>query len=1041
VGPVAVNPNWPLVAAQVAFNVGFADLMTPAWYDLTARMWSMECTRGRQYELDENQAGEGQIVFADHDEVLNTAHPNPGLPFAGNVVPYRQLLLQAQWPPAPVGAAVNLLNAAAQAPGPYDPSFESYATSTTPTWLTAVGGTAPSVGTTTPHTGSHDVGWSVANGTAVQGVSYQVPCIPGQQYTSSVYVQQAAASTQSLRVMDQVIAGDNYNRTGASTWGSADFAGGAWTTSGGSASDYFTTAGTAVPPLGVATQSLSTVNTVRTSTIGSAVDSSQLVLFNIPVVATGAEADVGVFARYVDANNYYFAEVQLGPDQSVTVRFRKNVAGVFSVIGSTFTQSWQYMAGSQIWVRFVVNGPALMCRAWLYGTQEPSTWQISTTDTSFTAAGALGVRSILQSGNTNTLPVNIGYQMYSATGSVLGTTTAATGSWQRLTVTWTATQPVHLVQLATSGTAVAGAVLLDDIQHEVGASASTFATTGPTIYGVHRGYVERWPSNWNYKGMYGYAQITSVDGFAALAAYKLHAAYRAAVMATDPYFYWPLAEPAGATLFSGVGTNATSLGIEFGPGGAAPTFAPGTTFGMAGDPGGTGVQVVPDLSNPNFPKATILGIGPRVVGSKTPLALPLRIGTSWAMTAAFWVVTTSTTTPNSGVWVTKTVNATAGTRWTPISVGITTDTFMENLPAGLFFLESGAVKAVSDGKPHLIVGVITQNSTTTTATKYVDGALDSTASTATSGIGGMIGGQATELYVAGLDFGGGLDSLFPSTLAHVAVWSRALTTAEITSLWTAGQGYVGENSGARISRYLSSVGYSGASAIDTGQSTMGADVAAEQSILLTDAQAVTTTENGNFWFSGQGTVTFTSRTRRYLTTTAKWTFGEQETPYQDDIAYDHDPTLVYNDVTVRNAGGASPEAFDVPSQAAFGPRTLPRDVNVQFDTEASDAANWLLSTHKAPRQRIATLTLDPASNPSIWPVALGIQIGDRITVKRRTAAFTMVADYFVESIAHKQDPESWTVTLQCSPASFWPTPWLLDSATYSVLGSTTVLGY
>jgi hypothetical protein len=1040
---MTANPNWPLVSTQVAFNCGFADLPVPVWTDLTSRMWSLTCSRGRQYELDQNQAGTGQLVMADHDEVLNIANPSAGLPYQSNVVPYRQALIQAQCPPAPVGSAVNLLNASTQAPGPTDPSFETSTVGSTPTWLSPAGSTAPVVGTTTPHTGSHDLGWSVANGTTVQGVSYQVPCMPGHQYTSSVYVQQASASTQSIRVTDQVVVGDNFNRTTASGLGSADFVGGAWSTAGGSASDFSTAAGTGVPPLGVASQANTTVNVARSATIGSVVDSAQLGLLAVPVVAVGGEIDVALYARYIDGNNHYLAELQFGTDQSVTLRVRKNVAGTFSTVGSTFTQAWSYSAGSQVWVRLVVNGPAIMARAWLYGSLEPSTWQISTTDTSLTAAGGVGFRSSLASTNTNTLPVTITLQTYSATGSVLGTTTTTTGSYQRLTVTWTATQPLHTVQLATSGTAVAGAVLLDDIQHEVGASASTFASSGPVIYGVHRGYVERWPSNWNYQGMYGYAQVTTVDGFAALAARKLHSAYRAAVLALRPDYYWPMGEPAGAATFADVtGRGNPSLKPRVPVYGAGAAPAAGASLGMAGDPNGFGVKFAPttDGTFAEVEDGEILVAG--TAAGTSPVTLPAKIGTSWALTASFWI----NAAPAPGSF----------TNTTPLFLPSVTGNY---LPLGFFINNSGAVEtdfvnfvggsftsviasgagAVLDGRPHLVVAVVTQ-ATNTTVTTYVDGVQVSTNTKTTAAVG-VLGQSSVDISVGGSANGINNGSQVNGIVAHAAVWNRALSSTELTSLWTAGKGYVGEASGSRITRYLTSVGYGGASAIDTGQSTMGADTAAEASILLTDALAVATTENGNLWFTGQGTVTFTSRTRRYLTTTAKWTFGEAETPYLGDVSYDHDPQLVYNDVLVRNASGISPEATDVASQSAYGPRTLSRDVNTQFDTEASDAASWLLATHKAPHQRIATLTLDPASNPGVWPVALGMEIGDRVTVKRRTSAFTMTADYFVESIAHRQDPQSWTVSLQCSPASLWKTPWLLNDATYSVLGSTTVLGY
>ena len=1024
---MATNANWPLTSCMVAFNSGFATTTIPVWSDLTPRMWSLACDRGRQYELDQTQAGQGGIVFADKDEALNTA--NPSSPYAGNVLPYRQILNQAQWPPAPVGAAVNLLNLSAQPPGPYDPGFESYTSGSLPSWISAVGGVTASVGTGGARTGSQRLGYTVANGTTVQGVAWQVPCIPGQQYISSAYVSQAAASTQSLRVTDQNQVIDAFNRTVASGWGTADL-GGAWTTSGGVATDYNVAAGSA-------TLTLSTTNASRKVVAGSVADSDVRVTVTIPAVATGVPIDVEAISRYADSSNYYNCGIQFGTDTSVTARLSKVFTGTGTVL-ATAALGVAYTAGSVWNLRVQTQGPVLRAKVWVFGATEPSAWTVTTTDTSLTAAGAVGCRAIAETGNTNTSPV-IGYQNFSAAGSVTGTTTTTTGSYVRLTVTWTATQPLHTIQLATSGTAVAGAVLVDDLQHEPGGSASTATTTGPVIYGVHRGYVERWPINWNHQGMYGYCQITTVDAFAALAARKLHTEYASAVLAKNPDFYWRLSEPNGATSFAETsGSHGPSLTRIDSRSGAGATFAPGTNTNIAGDPNGTGIHIAS-----TFPAGSGLQVGaspaPFSVGATAP---------PWTLTASMWF--TADPAGNAGFALilfnySATNNAIAlyiseGPTAAQAQIGLGTST------GGLDF--QNVTCAAFNGKLHHLVGTVNFASTTSaTYALWVDGVQVLTRTfNPTTVFGANLNTLSSSLQLAAdmgpffSDYNGQ-----SGTYSHIAVWRRVLSNAEIADLWSAGGGYLGETSGARVARYLSFGAYPGLASFDTGQSLMGADVLTENTILLDACQAVTLTENGNFWATGTGTLTFTSRTRRYLNTTVKWVFGENqgggENPYETDVAYDDDATLVYNDVTVTNSGGAEPEVGDDTSQANYGPRSYQRSVNLQNDNEATDAANWILSTHKDPHQRIATLTIKPSANPALWPVALGAEIGDRVTVVRRTTQFTMSSDYFIEQIAHSQKPDEWTVSFQMSPASLWPIPWILGDATYGVLGTTTRLGY
>lgn len=624
---MAVNINWPLMVTQVAFNSGFATTTLPSWTDLTPRMWSFGCQYGRQYELDQNQTGTGSLVLGDPDEVLNPAHPNPGYPYAGNILPYRPAMVQAQWPPAPVGGAVNLLNSGTQSQ-PYDPSFESYTAAATVPWISAVGGTSPVVGTATPRAGAKDLTWTVAGTTAVQGVSWPVPCIPGQQYTSSTYVRQSSASTQAIRVTDQNLVVDAFNRTSVNGWGTADL-GGAWTTSGGAAADYSTTAK-------VASHSHSSVSVSRRTVAGSGiVDSDQRVTITVPVVAAGAEIDAGLISRWTASTDYYFAEARFNPDGTVGLRIQKFVASALTSIG-TATLAFSYVAGSVLYLRFQTVGPTVRVKAWPFGTAEPAAWSLTVTDTSLTAAGQVGCRSVLSAGNTNALPVAVAFMDYSVSGSVAGSSTTTTGAYVRLTVTWTATQPMHTIQIATTGTAVAGTVLADDVQHEPGAAATTATTSGPVIYGVHRGYVERWPSNWNHKGMYGYCQVTTVDAFAALAARKMRTAYPAAVLAKAPTYYWRLAEQAGAVTFAdGSGNSGPSL-TRYNASGTGPTFAAGTATNIPGDPAGTGLAADTGAVSVNVPSS----VAQTGLAGTPALAVPVG-GSGW--TIAFWLSHTTET--------------------------------------------------------------------------------------------------------------------------------------------------------------------------------------------------------------------------------------------------------------------------------------------------------------------------------------------------------------------------------------------------------------
>ena len=169
------------------------------------------------------------------------------------------------------------------------------------------------------------------------------------------------------------------------------------------------------------------------------------------------------------------------------------------------------------------------------------------------------------------------------------------------------------------------------------------------------------------------------------------------------------------------------------------------------------------------------------------------------------------------------------------------------------------------------------------------------------------------------------------------------------------------------------------------------------------------------------------------------------------MGFDFDPTLTRETVTITNADGIRVSV--TPTNPAyvrrFFNRGLAREINVQDDNEAIDAANYLLNRYKQPTQRVEQLVLDPAANPDLWPVVLTVEIGDRVTVVRRPKAansgvgIVMSGDYFVEKISHDgidMEKSTWRTVLQLSPVDLSQVGFL-DDAVYGLLDSTMILAY
>lgn len=197
---------------------------------------------------------------------------------------------------------------------------------------------------------------------------------------------------------------DTFTRTQANTWGSAD-TGQAWTTSGGAAADYYTQGAEAVHSLGA-------INTNRFTVIPSPsadVDLQMDVATN--ALATGGPQYTHLVARHLDVNNQYNARIAFNPDQTLTLVLEKRVGGA-QIDLATVPIPGTHSAFAFFTLRFQVQGSTLRAKAWPRGGIEPHIWQATATDTALTAAGSVGVRSILDGANTNTLPVLFSHAIF-----------------------------------------------------------------------------------------------------------------------------------------------------------------------------------------------------------------------------------------------------------------------------------------------------------------------------------------------------------------------------------------------------------------------------------------------------------------------------------------------------------------------------------------------------------------------------------------------------------------------------------------------------
>lgn len=633
-------------------------------------------------------------------------------------------------------------------------------------------------------------------------------------------------------------------------------------------------------------------------------------------------------------------------------------------------------------------------------------------------------------------------------GTLIGSATSSTtGAWQRLVITGTPATPTNVLELTCTGTTPATAYV-DATQLELGASASAFTASGPTYSEVYTGYIERYPQAWDMAGFRGRKPLTAVDALSPLSRTIISQSYAATVLADGPAVFVPYSDDSfpqtvqrltggqPMTPFQALGSQSAS--VSFG----GDSFLDGSKAVVLSQ------QNSDPLTSGDNTQTTRLG---------TRYGAVLMDPQSFSM--EMWVKV------SSGQVFTGAASMAAGESTTdpgehdgPISyIGLRSFSnsinsyFNDVNGTQQFFIGINVTNGrwFPDGLWHHVVFVLPGSNKWRTNVDGSIGTLLSMASTPpTAKLDNLF--QIVNTYYG--------DAISTTAVANLAIYPIPLSAAQVTAHYQRGIGYLGEKSGTRALRLLTRY-WSTAVIADTGVTSMAADFSYDGRAMLDVLQEIADTENGLVWADAAGRVHQDSRETRYTATTSatsQFTFGENtaggELPYET-LAYDYDPTYVYSQANITSGGTGTQLApvINTTSQTAYGQRILSKTLQTQNDWDAGQAAQFYVGRYAKPAgapgtgvpPRITGMTINPAANPNLWQAALSLDIGWRVTVKRRTSAgVTITGDYYIEKIDHAVDGDAatWTVSYQLSPV-FVPQVWILGDATNGVLGSTTVAVY
>lgn len=339
--------------------------------------------------------------------------------------------------------------------------------------------------------------------------------------------------------------------------------------------------------------------------------------------------------------------------------------------------------------------------------------------------------------------------------------------------------------------------------------------------------------------------------------------------------------------------------------------------------------------------------------------------------------------------------------------------------------------SVTDGSVHHAAVTITDSGANVDAELFLDGVSVGTATLAAATIGSL----------SYMTLGGGFSSPFTGTLAHAAVYpTTVLSGAAIADhAEAATTGFAGESSDARITRLSEYAG------IDPSFLALEAGVAlvdnqfTEAADPTTLMQDVARTEGGVVFDAGDGDLVFHNRRHRD-NATAALTLSVSSGEVEGGVTFKLDDQGVANEVTATS-GDSTARATSTASITAHGVYSTGIAVVTNSDDDLIDAANYHLQRYAEPVVRAPSLPVSVNTLASSQvPLVLAREIGDEITITNLPAqAPSTTMSFFIEGYTEQIGAETYVITFNLSPASL-SAVWVLNSASYSQLDSTTVLG-
>lgn len=500
------------------------------------------------------------------------------------------------------------------------------------------------------------------------------------------------------------------------------------------------------------------------------------------------------------------------------------------------------------------------------------------------------------------------------------------------------------------------------------------------------GFVQSWPVSWQGgPGRVALARVSATDQWARLSRWDMRSLIEEEVLAVGADAYYTLGDPTGSTQAADSSGNATPAAALAGSGTAV-------VFGNATGPTTDGLTAA-EFANGQY------------------LATPYFLGATLNLRATVKL----NGLPASSATVVELDNPSAiPGEYVPI---IRIDS------SGVVNADGLTGPNINDGGTHDVV-LIANSSTLVDSHLYVDGVLQASAVLGTFGI------DDTARLVIGESLTG--------VVSHVAAGFDDLTAAQVSNQYKAVNGHTSS------SEYMTRIAVLTGTTVGTLDAGLTTPYAGSIDGMSAAAalQRIADAEVGAVFINGSGELEFRNRNSRPLNTSPDMTIdtatSELVSPSTQIVT---DVQAVINYATAKAEPSSLTQTYkDQDSIDTHGRYKQDYTYAVTTDAEAISRAQWIVNANADPRPRIPDLSLDLLTASGVEQnSALALDIGSRLrVVDLPSQAPDTTVDLLVEGWTETIGTDEWSLALNTTDWSVF-TAWILDDATYSVLGTTTKL--